>query len=472
MAQAVFASDNPSLTLRDTLGTIPQDNDFPTRFPAGGRPGLPPWRLALVIMMQFRANLSARQAAEAVRARIDWQYLLGVALTAPGCDPSVLCELRGRLFSGHAEAMLLDKLLERCRAFGVLKARGKQRPAATHVLAAIRGLNRRAWVAATLRAARTDLAGEAPQWRRPLASPAWYRRYSRRIAESRFPQSQAERDAYAQTVGEDGFCVVAAVEAPEAPKGLGAFPRLATLRQVWQEHYERLPDGGPARPKGPARQGRCNIVRERPKAAQKIESPDDPEARYRHQRETTWSGYLVHVSETCEPEEMHLLTPVETTPATVHEAQRTETIEEALLAKDRAPCQPLVDAASIDAALLVTSRAKRGIEFLGPARPNTRWHPRLAGAYTLDQFQGDWEQQHVRWPQGQVSRSWKTKTHASGGEAILVRFAMADGGGCESRDLCPHAQKRPRVLPRPPREQYAALWAAREGSRSEPGKHL
>jgi transposase len=142
VAQAACASGNVYRTLRDTLGTMYQDDDFPALFPACGQPGLPPWRLALVTMMPLRENLSDRQAAEAVRARIDWKYLLSLDLMDAGFDHSVLCEFRGRIFSGNALEMLLDKVLERCRALGVLKARGKQRTDATHVLAAIRVLNR------------------------------------------------------------------------------------------------------------------------------------------------------------------------------------------------------------------------------------------------------------------------------------------------------------------------------------------
>ena len=105
---------NPYLLLRDTLGTIFQDDDFA---PASleGQPGLPPWRLALVTIMQFRENLADRQAAEAVRARIDWKYLLGLALTDPGFDFSVLSEFRDRLLASSAEELVLEKLLERCR---------------------------------------------------------------------------------------------------------------------------------------------------------------------------------------------------------------------------------------------------------------------------------------------------------------------------------------------------------------------
>src|SRR5262245_19918637 len=156
VAAAAFPKGNPSLTLRDQLGTIFQDEDFATLLPAWGDPGLPPWRLALITSMQFRENLADRQAAEAVRARIDWKYLLGLELTDPGFDFSVLSALRDRLLAGKAEALLLDKLLERCRTLGLVKERGQQRTDSTHVLTAIRVLNRLELVAETLRAPSTS----------------------------------------------------------------------------------------------------------------------------------------------------------------------------------------------------------------------------------------------------------------------------------------------------------------------------
>jgi transposase len=133
VARAAFPKGNPYLTLRDQLGTIFQDEDFIALFPMCGQPSLPPWRLALVTILQFRETLADRQAAEAVRARIDWKYLLGLDLSDPGFDFSVLSEFRDRLLAGSAEELLLAKLLERCRAMGLLTARGPQRTDATPV---------------------------------------------------------------------------------------------------------------------------------------------------------------------------------------------------------------------------------------------------------------------------------------------------------------------------------------------------
>ena len=295
--------------------------------------------------MQFRENLADRQAAEAVRARIDWKYLLSLELTDPGFDFSVLSEFRDRLLAGSAEELLLDKLLERCRALHLLQARGPQRTDSTHVLAAIRVLNRLELVAETLRAALNAVATVAPAWLQTLSPLAWYNRYGRRIEESRLPKGTAEREAYAHTVGEDGFLLLDALDTADAPEGLRALPSIDALRRTWQRHYDRPGDEALAPGEGAQRRVRFKTNRELPPATEGIESPYDTEARYRHKRDTQWTGYMVHVSETCEPTAPHLLTHVHTTPATVHEAQCTEPIQQALVDKDMPPDEHLVDAA-------------------------------------------------------------------------------------------------------------------------------
>jgi len=383
VARAAFPKGNPYLTLRDALGSIFQDEDFAAVFPMNGQPGLPPWRLALVTIMQFRENLADRQAAEAVRARIDWKYLLGLALTDPGFDFSVLSEFRDRLLAGSAEELLLDKLLERCRAMGWLKARGAQRTDSTHVLAAIRVLNRLELVVETLRAALNAVATVAPAWLQAVTPLAWYERYSRRIEEARLPKDTAEREAYAHTVGEDGFRLLDLLETLEAPAGLRELPRMEALRRTWQRHYERTACAPASPGASPASRVRFKASRELPPAAEGIESPYDVEARYRHKRDTAWTGYMVHVSETCEPIAPHLLTHVHTTPATVHEAQCTAPIQQALIDKDVPPQEHLVDAAYISSELLVHSRDEQGIALRGPTRPSQGWQTQVEGAHTL-----------------------------------------------------------------------------------------
>src|SRR5882672_2423817 len=262
VARAAFPKGHPYLTLRDALGTIFQDEDFAALFPMGGQPGLPPWRLACVTIMQFRENLADRQAAEAVRARIDWKYLLSLELTDPGFDFSVLSEFRDRLLAGSAEEILLDKLLERCRAMGLLTARGQQRTDSTHVLGAIRVLNRLELVAETLRAALNAVATVAPAWLQAVTPLAWYERSSRRIEESRLPKDTAARGAYAQMVGEAAFHFLDAVEAAAAPTEARDLPVIATLRRTWQRHYDRTGDGRASVVGGATRRVRFKTNRE------------------------------------------------------------------------------------------------------------------------------------------------------------------------------------------------------------------
>src|SRR3954471_16489617 len=243
VARAAFRKGNPLLKLRDELGAVFADADFVDLFPKRGRPGLAPWRLALATLLQFREDLSDRRAAGAARARIDGKYALGLELTDPGFDASVLCEFRARLVEGGAEERLLGRLLERCRELGLLKARGRQRTDATHVLASIRVLNRLELVGETLRAALNELAAVAPDWLRGVASEAWFKRYARRVEDDRLPRSATEREACARAVGEDGFVLLDRLDGPETPEGLRSLPKAAVLRQVWERHFVR--DGTP-----------------------------------------------------------------------------------------------------------------------------------------------------------------------------------------------------------------------------------
>src|SRR5215211_1363720 len=141
VARAAFPKGHPFMQMRDEFGAIYEDAAFARLFPTRGQPAEVPWRLALATIFQFAENLSDRQAADAVRGRIDWKYALSLELTDPGFDASVLCEFRSRLVEGGEEELLLRLLLARFRERGLLKARGRQRTDSTQVLGAIRALN-------------------------------------------------------------------------------------------------------------------------------------------------------------------------------------------------------------------------------------------------------------------------------------------------------------------------------------------
>ncbi len=172
ITRAAFPKGFPPLRLWDERGPIDEDRAFAALFATRGQSALVPAQPALVTVMQFAEGLSDRQAADAVRARIDWEYVLGLELDDPGFDASVPCASRARLLAGEQEALLLDTLLTRCRERGLLKARGRQRTDSTHVLAAVRALNRLEVVGETVRHALDSLAVAAPDWLQAQVAPA------------------------------------------------------------------------------------------------------------------------------------------------------------------------------------------------------------------------------------------------------------------------------------------------------------
>jgi transposase len=122
IARRAFRKGNVYMQMRDVLGTFFSDDQFRILYPADGQPAYAPWRLALVSVMQFAENLSDRQAADAVRSRIDWKYALSLELTDEGFDFSVLSEFRQRLLDHEAGERLLEMMLEHFKQAGLLSA--------------------------------------------------------------------------------------------------------------------------------------------------------------------------------------------------------------------------------------------------------------------------------------------------------------------------------------------------------------
>ncbi len=349
-----------------TSPRIYQDEDFAHLFPARGKPAEAPWRLALVTIFQFAEDLSDRQAADAVRGRIDWKYALSLGLTDPGFDHTVLSEFRGRLVAGGAERLLLDVLLRRFRELALLKARGRQRTDSTHVLAAVRALNRLELVRETMRHALDVLAEVAPGWLSVHARGDWVRRYQRRSDEERLPKGKEAQRELADQIGRDGTELLDAVSAADAPAWLPEVPAVETLRRIWVQNYLRTEDGLHFRT---AEDGL-------PPSAQFVSSPHDADAHLGKKGSICWIGYKVSLTETCEDDTPNLITHVETTPAPTADGEVTPKVHEDLQGKGLLPAVHLVDTGFLDAELLVASRHDYGVELLGPTRKDQRWQAR------------------------------------------------------------------------------------------------
>lgn len=237
VAKAVVPAGNLVMRVHDELGETFADADFADLFPVRGQPAEAPARLALVTLLQFMEGLTDRQAADAVRFRIDWKYLLGLPLEDAGFHHTVLSEFRTRLLNHGAERRLFEAVLNLAKARGLLKAGGRQRSDSTHVLGAMRSMKRLEVVTETLRHALNTLAVAAPAWLLAYTAPEWVQRYGPRASDYRLPKSEAKRLAVATEVGEDGVALLSALFLDAELSALWALPAVETLRRVWVQNF-------------------------------------------------------------------------------------------------------------------------------------------------------------------------------------------------------------------------------------------
>jgi transposase len=455
VARAACPKGTLAMRLRDALGELYEDEQFAALYPVEGQPAYAPWRLAVVTVLQYAENLTDRQAANAVRERLDWKYSLGLELTDPGFDFSLLSEFRMRLVDSQKETLMLDRLLEVCKQRGWLKAGGKQRTDSTHVLARVRSLSNLECAGETLRAALDDLAALAPDWLVRQISSDWFERYSHRVENYRLPKAESQRTALAQQIGADGMHLLHALEQAEAPAELKDVASVQMLRQVWQQYYDL--SGGKAKWRaGPQASEGEGIIR----------SPYDPEARTGKKRETTWFGYKVHLTETCALETTEdaqarampqLIVEVQTTVANVQDVDMAEVIQEDLAQHHLLPNEQIVDTGYIDAELLVKSQQQYGIKLVGPVLSDNSWQAKADKGFDVAHFQLDWQNLQATCPQGQTSARG-----SPAGERMEVVFAREVCAACPMRSACTKSSTTGRVLHVRPQAAHEALQARRQ----------
>ena len=185
------------------------------------------------------------------------------------------------------------------------------------------------------------------------------------------------------------------------------------------------------------------------------------DARFSLKRETKWTGYKVHLTEVCDPDAPHLITHVDTTPATTQDVERLAPIHAALAAKDLLPREHLVDTGYVDAEGLVRSETDYGVRVIGPALPDNSWQARTGQGFDVAHFAVDWAQRRATCPQGQTSVKW-SPTHNTQGHAIInIRFPRAACLACPGRAACTSSAAGPREITVQPRAQHEALQTLR-----------
>jgi IS5 family transposase len=298
-----------------------------------------------------------------------------------------------------------------------------------------------------------DARVAAPEWLQPHLRPAWTERYGTRFEDYRLPKAAAAREALAAQMGDDGRQLLEALFAAEAPLWLRNVPAVRTLQQVWIQQFDAVPSGEPMR-------WRKN--EDAPPAAQMINSPYDPEARYSVKRDTTWTGYKVHLTESCDEDTPHLITHVVTTEASTPDWHAAAVIHPALAAKDLLPAEHLLDAGYVDSGVVVTSQREHQVRVIGPVPLDNHWQARAGAGFEVACFSLDWEARVATCPQGTLSRKW-SETHDSHGEPIInIRFDAKACAVCPARSACTHSAHGPREITVRPRAQHEALQRARQ----------
>lgn len=462
VAKAAFPKGNVYMQMRDTLGSIYQDDQFMYLYPADGQPAFSPWRLALVTVMQFAENLSDRQASDAVRSRLDWKYALSLELTDAGFHYSILSEFRTRLVTGESGEMLLETLLHQLVGAGLLKKRGQQRTDSVAVLASVKALNQLEIVGETMRHALNSIATVAPDWLKAIAPEVWYERFSERFEEYRLPDSKAKREALIEAIGEDGYTLYSAVYGSQELPWLRSIPAIEILRQVWVQQYWM--NDGQVKRRGP---------KQMPPGGEWIRSPYDPEVRYGRKRDYSWVGYKLHVTEVSDPDQAHFITQVKTVEAIQQDHHALADIQHNLARKDLLPEQHLVDAGYMSAKRIIDSRDRYQIDLIGPVHNDPSWQARNPDAYDASRFDIDWEKQQATCPQGQTNRDWNLARDAVGESVVQIVFAKETCSPCEHRHLCTKAKRNGRSMTlRYPPERHEMLQLARQRQQTDDFKAI
>jgi transposase len=438
------------MRVRDLLQDLFVDDDFVGWFPVDGRRGVSPARLALVSVLQYAENLTDRQAARAVACRIDWKYALGMELTEPGFDHSVLSEFRDRLAQNDRADRLLKLMVDRLAAAGLVKSRGRARTDSTHVLAAVRRLSRVELVAETMRAALEALAKVDEVWLAGLMPEHWAARYGRSVRHERQPSGAQAVIAYVEQVGADGARLLQAVHAADAPVQAVQEPAVDVLRQVWVQQYwcdENATMRWREAKMSRARRSREGTTRRNtanrdddaeparvPWSTVEIVSPHDPQARFSHKPgKVEWVGYKDHQTETCDDEKPNLIVHVVTTPAPEQDITAVDTIHAALVDNNVAPAEHLVDSGYVTPETIYRAAFNHQITVVGPVREDPRADQRPG--FTKEDFQVNWQDRTVTCPQGATSPPWKP-TLADRKPRLSVLFRRSDCRACTTRRQC------------------------------------
>jgi len=447
------------MRVRDALGPLFADEDFVAGHMAGmfserGQPGLSPALLAMVTVLQFLHHLSDREAVAAVADRISWKYALGLELEATGFDASVLSEFRDRLAEPGRADGLLEIVLDRLKAAGLIRAGQVVRTDSTHVIAAVRMLNRVEHAGEALRAALEEIASISPQFIVPLLDPGWHLRYSRKVETGRLLGRGRGKTTMAKLtaqIGADIAMLLGRIDADRTAGWINELAQVRHLRVFFTMQFRPGPDGT----------WQLADTADLPPAAVRAQSPYDPQARYssKNNGEITWVGSKAHLTETCDDDLPHLITDVHTTTATDPDTTATAPIADKLTRRALTPRTHLMDSGYPTAAALATAttRATTVIAPIPPTGCNAK-----ADTFTPADFTIDWDAGTATCPGGATSISMLPEYRG----LIKFGFSRKDCTPCPIRQRCTHSQpptaRLLRIHPEPLHTAYSTTQTANQ----------
>lgn len=459
-----------AVQVRDMLGEVFPDVAFVELFGVRGKPGLSPGRLALVCVLQWTERLTDRQAADAAARDLAWKYALGLELGDPGFDFSVLSGFRSRVVAGGAEQRVLDLLLAALAGRGLVGSGGMQRTDSTHVVSAVRDLNRLELAGEAVRAAVEAIVASAPGWfEQCFDVPGWSGRYRHRIDTWRLPTSRAKREALACDYGRDGHALLAAVYSPAAPGWLPELPAVQALRIIMLQNFLVAVD----------KQGR-QVIRMRdagsdglPPALSRLASPYDLDTRWASKgKDLLWNGYKVHLSETCDDtvpadvpdagrhlDRPRIITGVTTTDAAVPDVAALGQVHADLAGRGLSPGEHFTDSGYASADGVLAAR-DAGIDLVTPLLADTSAQAAADTGYARTSFTIDFDTRTATCPQGHTSANWNPVT-CNGKPKVVVTFARTDCLPCPARPSCTTAKSGHRRITIPPPEVLAIQQANR-----------
>jgi transposase len=456
VAKAAFPKGNIYMAMRDHFGVFFKDEQFQELYSHTGQPAKSPWRLALLTIMQYCENLTDRQAADAVRSRIDWKYALSLELTDPGFGHTTLTKFRKRLVEEEQQTLLFDSILQSFIEHDLLSSGNTQRTDSTHVLSAVRELNQLEALGETVRAALNALSSVVPLWIQERVPGAWFVRYERPFEEFRLPKKRKEREKLAIQIGEDGHILLDWVFQDTEFPWLRDIPAVDFLRRKWIQSFFHDDDG----------QLQKRTSQNIPKSSDALSTPHDEDARSGRKRELRWVGYKVHFTESCDENKPRLITDVKTTKATTNDVTVLEEIHNSLKERNLLPREHLVDMGYTSGKQLVTSK-ERGVDLIGPLARTSEWQAGTEGGLTNDKFVIDWGNKVVICPMNRRSKGWERQKTRRGKIVSKVWFDKKECDVCEVREKCTRGKVNGRTLRLLPKAEYELLKKRKEEQKGE-----